>query len=121
MPQLLQDKPNVFQHDGAPPRIRNEVTAFLNRQLPERWIGRRGSTSWSPRSPDLNPLEVFLWSFVKDEVYVPPVSITLKNLKDRIRTATAQTDQPLLQSVWQEVEHRLDVYRATNGAHTELA
>jgi hypothetical protein len=40
MPQLLEDKPNVFQHDGAPPpHIHSEVTTFLNRQLPERWIG----------------------------------------------------------------------------------
>jgi hypothetical protein len=39
MPQLLQDKPDVFQHDGVPPHIHNEVTTFLNRQLPKRWIG----------------------------------------------------------------------------------
>jgi hypothetical protein len=42
MPQLLQDKPNVFQHDGAPLDIHNEVTTFLNRQLAEGWIGRGG-------------------------------------------------------------------------------
>jgi hypothetical protein len=48
MPQLLEDKPNVvFQHDGAPPHILNEVTTFLNRQLPERWIGRGGGGSLS--------------------------------------------------------------------------
>jgi hypothetical protein len=36
MPQLLQNKPNVvFQHDEIPPYIHNEVTTFLNRQLPE--------------------------------------------------------------------------------------
>jgi hypothetical protein len=33
--------------------------------------------------------------------------------------ATAKTDQPLLQN-WQEIEYCLDVYRATNGAHTNL-
>jgi len=43
MTQLLQDESNVvFQHDGAPPHIHNEVTTFLNRQLSERWIGRGG-------------------------------------------------------------------------------
>jgi hypothetical protein len=46
MPQLLEDKPNaVFQHDGEPPHIHSEVTTFLNRQLPERWIDRGESTS----------------------------------------------------------------------------
>jgi hypothetical protein len=83
MPQLLA----VFQHDGAPPHIHNEVTTFLNRQLPERWIGWGGSTSWPPWSPDLTPIDFFLWGFVKDEVNVPPMPITLKNLKDRTRTA----------------------------------
>jgi hypothetical protein len=69
----------------------------------------------------LTPLDFFLWGFVKDEVCVPPVPITLNNLKDRIRTAIAEIDQPLLQNVWHEVEYRLDVCRATNGAQIELA
>jgi hypothetical protein len=58
---------------------------------------------------------------VKDEVYVPPVPITLNNLKDRIRTATAKGDVPVMQNVWHEVEYRLDVCRATYGALTELS
>jgi len=55
MSQLLQDKPNVvLQHDEAPPHIHNEVTTFLNRLLPERCIGRWGSTSCSPWFSDLS-------------------------------------------------------------------
>jgi hypothetical protein len=122
MPQLLENKANVvFQHDGAPPRIHNEGTAFLNRQLSERWIGRGGSTYWTPRSPDLTPLDFFLWGFVKDEVYVPLMPITLNHLKDRTRTAITKIDQPLLQNVLHEVAYRLDVCRATHGARIELA
>jgi hypothetical protein len=34
--QILEDKSNVFQHDGAPPHIHSEVKTFLNRQLLER-------------------------------------------------------------------------------------
>jgi hypothetical protein len=45
MPQLLQNKPNVFQHNKAPPHIHNEVASFSNRQLPGRWISQVGSTS----------------------------------------------------------------------------
>jgi hypothetical protein len=102
--------------------IPNEVKTFLNRQLPERWFWRwEGSTSWPPRSPVLITFDFFLWGFVKDEVYVPPMSITLNNLKDRIRTATANIYQPLLQNVWLEVEYRLDVCWTTNGARIELS
>jgi hypothetical protein len=32
----------------------------------------------------------------------------------------AITDQEILHNVWQEVECRFDVARATRGAHTEL-
>jgi hypothetical protein len=47
------------------------------------------------------------------------MSITLNNLKDRTRTAIARIDQPLLQNVWQEVEYRPDVCKATNTANPE--
>jgi hypothetical protein len=119
IPQLLQGKPNVvFQHGRAPPHIHSEVTTLLNRQLHERWIGRRGSTSWPPRSADLTLLDYFLWVFVKGEIYVPPMPITLNNLKSRIRTT--QIDQALLQNVWHEDEYRHCMCRPTNETHAEF-
>jgi hypothetical protein len=52
-----------------------------------------GSTSWPLRSSHLTPLALYLWGFVTDEVYVPPMPITLKILKNLIRTAIAKIDQ----------------------------
>ena len=34
--------------------------------FPGRWVGRGGPTAWPPRSPDLTPLEFFVWGFIKD-------------------------------------------------------
>jgi hypothetical protein len=34
-----------------------------------RWIGRGGSITWPPRSPDLTPLDFFLWGYAKNIVY----------------------------------------------------
>jgi hypothetical protein len=51
------------------------------------------------------------------DVYIPPMPITLNNLKELMQTAIANTDQPLLQNVWHKVKYHLDVCRATNGAH----
>jgi hypothetical protein len=104
MPQLLQDKPNVFKDDGSPPNIHSEVTTFLNSQ-----------------TPDLTSTDFFLWGFVKGEVYFPSVRITLNNSRDRISKAIAKTDRPLLRNVWHEIKSRPDVCSATNGAHIELA
>jgi hypothetical protein len=67
------------------------------------------------------PPALFLWGFVKDEVYVRPIPTTLNNLKDHNQTVTAKTYQPLLQNVSHEVEYHLEACRAANGAHTELA
>jgi hypothetical protein len=37
------------------------------------WTGRGGPTAWPPRSPDLNPLNVYLWGHLKTLVYAAPV------------------------------------------------
>jgi hypothetical protein len=42
MPQLVEDKADVFQHDGASTQIHSEAKTFLVRQLLERWICRGG-------------------------------------------------------------------------------
>lgn len=46
-----------------------DVQAYLDENLPNRWIGRRGSVKYSPRSPDLTPLDFFLWGFQKEKFY----------------------------------------------------
>ena len=47
------------------------------------WIGRRGYIEWSARSPDLNPLDYFLWGYLKGKIYNTE-SRNLNNLGQRI-------------------------------------
>lgn len=35
--------------------------AYLDKTFPNRWIERRGPIEWPTRSPDLTPLDYFLW------------------------------------------------------------
>lgn len=58
-----------LQHDGAPAHFARQVTEYLNETYPNRWIGRGGTVAWPPRSPDLNPLDYFLWGYFKGAVY----------------------------------------------------
>ncbi|GFT11903.1 uncharacterized protein NPIL_425361 [Nephila pilipes] len=58
-----------FQQDGALPHYHRDVRSFLDGILPNRWIGRRGIVEYPPRSPDLTPLDFFLWGYLKDKVY----------------------------------------------------
>jgi hypothetical protein len=58
VPQLLPQQPNViFQQDCAPPHWSMDVRVFLDRTFPLLWTGSDGSTRWSPRSPDVTPLD----------------------------------------------------------------
>jgi hypothetical protein len=63
-------------------------------------------------------MDYFLWSFVKDNIYIPPLPTTLHELKTS--DACAKIDQEILHNVWQEVEYRFDVALATCRAYTEI-
>ena len=74
---------------------------------------------WPPRSPDITPLDLFLWGFVKDIVFSTPVP-DITNLKARIIDAFAEITEDMLENTWRETDYRLDVLRATKGAHVEV-
>ncbi|KAJ8978454.1 hypothetical protein NQ317_011054 [Molorchus minor] len=62
----LQLRANMcFQHDGAPPHKARIVQQYLNETYGENWIGINGPIQWTPKSPDLTPLDFFLWGTLK--------------------------------------------------------
>lgn len=89
-----------FQHDGAPPHFSISVREFLNRVWygREMWIGRGGPVQWPPRSPDLTPLDFFLWGRVKDLVYgqtghdIRSVGELKRRIKRAFRKVKSETD-----------------------------
>jgi len=91
----------------------------LDATFPNRWIGRDGLTPWPPRSPDITTLELFLWEYVKDKVFSTPVP-DITNLKARLTDAYATINEDTLADTWREINYRLDVLRATKGAHVEV-
>ncbi|XP_076308545.1 protein FAM200C-like [Tachypleus tridentatus] len=46
--ERLGDEEFYFQQDGTPPHYHNNVRTYLDENLPNRWIGRRGSTEFPP-------------------------------------------------------------------------
>lgn len=71
LPQFLDDVPldtryaMWFMHDGAPAHFSMLAREFLTVTYGDRWIGRGGPHLWPARSPDLNPLDFFLWGHLK--------------------------------------------------------
>lgn len=86
LPELLQGihiRGLHYQHDGAGPHYLREVRQHLNDHYPNRWIGRNGPVSWPARSPDLTPVDYFLWGHLKQKVYATDVT-TREELRERI-------------------------------------
>lgn len=108
----------TFQQDGAPCHYSLIVQEALNNRFPDRWIGRNGPIMWPPRSPDLTPLDFFFWGYVKNLVYAEKIR-DLQHLRERIYAAITTVTPEMLQNTWREVDYRLDVCRATGGAHIE--
>jgi len=104
--------------DGAPPHF-SFVTDVLNERFPDAWIGRGGPIPWSPRSPDLSPLDLFLWGYIKNIVYAEKIK-NIQHLQERITSAIEIVKRDMIQKTWQEIQFRLDVSRATYVAHIEM-
>ena len=62
------------------------------------------------------PCDFFLWGYVKDQVYFPPLPASITELKVKVRTATETITADMLQTVWNELDYRVDVCRITKGA-----
>lgn len=57
-----------YQLDGAP--AHNVGRVFLETNFPGRWIGHRSPVQeFPPMSPDLTPLDFYLWGHLKNNVY----------------------------------------------------
>jgi hypothetical protein len=102
---LLEDVPLAvrqrlwFQHDGAPACYGEDVRQWLNVTYPGRWIERRRSIAWPPRSPDLTPMDFFLWGHLKEQVYAVPPR-TIEDLVVRLQAAvTTVVDANMLRRV----------------------
>jgi hypothetical protein len=81
------------------------LRGYLNQVLPQKWIGRTGQEDeslirWPLRSPDLTPCDIFFWGFVKDTVFVPPLSANLRDLRNRITAAVDLVNRDMLKRVW---------------------
>mgnify|MGYP006961465124 CR=1 FL=1 len=69
--ELLEDVPlanrldMIFQQDGHPAHTSLLARRVLNQKFPRRWIGLHGPQEWPPRSPDLTPMDFFVWGFLK--------------------------------------------------------
>lgn len=95
-----------FQQDGAPAHFSRMVRDYLDLVFPNRWIGRHGTIFWPPRSPDLTPLDFFLWGYLKDKVF-RTIPETLTEMEDRILANCLIPDENMFANVRESFEKRI--------------
>jgi len=104
------------------------VLRIVNKQLPKRWIGRKGDESkpatqapmfWPPYSPDLTPCDFFVWGYVKDKVYAEGTPENLKDLRKKIRGALRDLPQKMIDKAIDSFNNRLEQCIEAEGGHIE--
>lgn len=124
LPTLLEEVPLTtrqcmwFQHDGCPAHSSRVATELLNETFPDCWIGRRAEVKWPARSPDLTPLDFFLWGAIKHKVYAQ-IPTTPDDMKQRIIESCAEISRDSLAAVHKSFERRLQMCIAAEGKHFE--
>jgi len=107
-----------FQQDGAPPHYAAVARATLDAMFGDHWIGRAGPIAWPPRSPDLTPMDFFLWGYIKSCVYETPPT-TLMDLQERITQACARVTPNTLLAVHTSIQHRAEMCVGADGRQFE--
>lgn len=97
-----------LQLDGASIHNSRNVRGWLNQQFPMRWIGRNSPFErWPPRSPDITPLDFYLWGMLKNKVYKTRPR-NRDELCERIRQACQEISIPELRRVARQNRKRIE-------------
>jgi hypothetical protein len=112
---LLQvDERNCwFQQDNATAHTAASTMVILNEFLGENVISRG---FWPPRSRNLTSPDFFLWSYLKDTVYLSNPR-DLKQLKMNITRAIEEVNEGTLRKVARNMVKRVDKCVEMNGHH----
>lgn len=107
-----------FQQDGATPHTARATMTLLREQFPRKLISRYGDIVWPPRSPDLTPMDFFLWGYLKAKVYDSnPTNIS--ELKENIVREVNAIPQSLLQRVARNCVERFRECVRRDGKHLD--
>lgn len=115
---LEQRQRMYFQHDGAPPHISLRACRVLNERYRNRWIGRGGPVHWPARSPDLTPMDFFLWGTIKQYVYRERID-NREELEGRVIEAFAIVTPEMLRNAQQSLLQRARLCIQCDGGHFE--
>jgi hypothetical protein len=126
LPKLLGDVPLAvrarkwYMHDSAPAHFRPAVRDVLNDTYRDRWTGRGGPTAWPPCSPDLNPLDFFLWKHLNTLVYAVPVDKEeARHHRVMVACQTIRNYPGIFARMLRSMMRRVEACLESHGGHSE--
>jgi len=122
VPELARQRISLsrlwFQQDGASPHTTRGVLTYLGEVFPGKVISKGGDVPWPPRSPDLSPLDFFLWGHLKAQVYATPVK-SLGQLRRRLGVAIRSTLPSAIRAALDQVPTRARLCLRRRGRDLE--
>ncbi|XP_011698897.1 PREDICTED: putative nuclease HARBI1 [Wasmannia auropunctata] len=109
---------HIQKRDKVPPHNSRIVQQTLNDRFFHKWIGHGGPRNWPARSPDLNPMDFFLWGHLKQYVYQEPID-DLEELEDKIIEAIATITPNMIISATTNLLRRAQLCIECDGGHFE--
>ena len=107
-----------IQQDSATANTAKASLDTLKAKFSDRLISQKTAFPWPARSPDLSPLDFFLWGFLKGRIYrVQPQTLT--ELKDSISEVLGTITPELCQQVIANMRRRLQLCDQLGGRHFE--
>ena len=89
---------------------------FLRRNIP-KW-----TISNPPRSPDLTPLDAFVWGLLKEQCLRDPIP-TVPELKDNVERVISRISDVSLVGMVENIRNRMEMFGewwTTHGTHRSL-
>lgn len=119
---LVDLENDYFQQDGAPPHRKKEVMQLLESKFGDHIIALNPAKEWiqwPPYSPDLTPLDYFLWGYTKDKIYKAKID-NLYDLKAKITEVIQNISFEIRANVIENFKKRLELCKSSKGEHFQV-
>lgn len=107
-----------FQQDGAAPHTANRALEWMQETFGRKVISLKTAIAWPPHSPDLSPLDFYMWGHLKQRVYTPPPA-NITELKQAIRREMRKIDIDTCKAVIKNFNERIRRVVQNRGGHVE--
>jgi hypothetical protein len=107
-----------FQQDGATAHMAQLSLNTLHAAFPRRFLSRFGDIQWPSDSPDLTAADLFLWGYLKAQVFTHTLP-DINSFKNAVHQEIVNVTQDTLHRVMASVPGRWQQCLDCHGAHLQ--